>query len=325
MERRRFLALLAASAASSMGRAQTVEKVVRIAYLSPLSPESGEAWLAAFRAGLKEHGYVEGRNVVVDVRYAAGKLERLPALAVELARAKPDVFVAYGPDAVQAADRATNTVPVVISNTQDPVASGLVKSLARPGGKITGMSDFHAASTTKRLELLKESLPALSRLAVFWRPANLPHIQQVKDLRLAAPGFGVTLLPLEINKPEDIEPAFTRMRRERAGALLMLGESILTTNMSRIVELSLKSGIPAMYTAPIFVERGGMISYGTDIGDLCRRSAGHVDRILKGAKPGELPIELPTKFELAVNLRTARTLGIVIPPSILLRADRVIE
>lgn len=325
MERRRFLALLVASAAPGMAQAQTAEKVARIAYLSPLSPDSGEAWLAAFRAGLKEHGYIEGRNVVVDVRYAAGKLERLPALAAELARAKPDVFVAYGQDAVQAADRATSTVPVVISNTQDPVASGLVASLARPGGKITGMSDFHAASTTKRLELLREALPRLSRLAVFWRPGNAPHGRQIEDLQRIASPLGMTLLLYEINRPGDIEPAFAAMSRERAGALLMLGESVLTANMSRIIGLSLKHRIPSMYTTPLFARRGGMMSYGTDIGDLVRRSAGHVDKILKGAKPGDLPIELPTKFELAVNLRTAKALGIVIPRSILLRTDELIE
>ena len=324
MKRRAFI-LAAALLGLPAARVLAQGKVARIAYLSPLSADSDRAYLAAVRQGLREHGYIEGGNLVIDVRYAAGKLERLPALAAELARAKPDVFVAYGQDAVSAADKATRDVPVVISNTQDPVASGLVTNLARPGGKITGMSDFHAASTTKRLELLREALPRLSRLAVFWRPENAPHGQQIKDLQRIASPLGVTLLLYEINRPGDIEPAFARMRRERAGALLMLGESILTANMSRIIELSLQSGIPAMYTAPIFVERGGMISYGTDIGDLVRRSAGHVDKILKGAKAGELPIELPTKFELAVNVKTAKTLGLVIPRSILLRADRVIE
>ena len=205
MDRRDSLGLICATlAAPALVYAQSAGKVARIAYLSPLSADSGRTWLAAFRAGLKERGYIEGRNVVIDVRYADGKLERLPALAAELARAKPDIFVAYGQDAVRAADRATSTVPVVISNTQDPVASGLVTNLARPGGKITGMSDFHAASTTKRLQLLKETLPGLSRVAVFWRPANVPHVEQLKDLRLAARGLGLAILPLEINKPEDI-------------------------------------------------------------------------------------------------------------------------
>ena len=323
MKRRTFLSVLA-GAAAGLAHAQPRE-VARIAYLSPLSPESDRPWLGAFRQGLKEHGYVEGRNVVIEVRYAMGKLERLPALAEELARAKPDVFVAYAADAVLAADRATSNVPVVISNTQDPVASGLVTNLARPGGKITGMSDFHAESTTKRLELLKETLPRLSRLAVFWRAGNAPHGPQMKDLQRIAPGLGISLLSFEIGKPEDIEPAFAAMRKAQAEALLMLGESVLTANMSRIIELSLKHHIPAMYTAPLFAQRGGMMSYGTDIGDLFRRSAGHVDKILKGAKAGDLPIEQPTKFELAVNLKTAKALGIPIPRSILLRADRIIE
>jgi len=301
------------------------DKVARIAYLSPLSVDSDKAYLAAFRQGLREHGYVEGGNVVIDLRYAAGKLERLPGLAAELARARPDVFVAYAQDAVIAADKATRDVPVVISNTQDPVASGLVTNLARPGGKITGMSDYHAASTTKRLELLKEALPQLSRLAVFWRPGNAPHGPQVKDLQRIAPVIGVTLLLYEINRPDDIEPAFAAMHREQAGALLMLGESVLTANMSRIIGLSLKYRIPSMYTAPLFARLGGVMSYGTDIGDLVRRSAGHVDKILKGARAGDLPIELPTKFELAINLKTAKALGLKMPRSLLLRADQVIE
>jgi len=321
VRRRRFLALALVSIVPAV-RAQP--KVARIAYLSPLSADSDKAYFSAFRQGLKEHGYVEGVNVAIDVRYASGKLERLPALAAELARGNPDLFVAYAQDAVIAAAKASS-VPVVISNTQDPLASGLVPSLARPGGRITGMSDFHAASTAKRLEILKETLPRLARLAVFWRAGNAPHRPQVDDLRRRAPRLGVALLTLEINRPEDIEPAFATMQRERADALLMLGESVLTANQKRIIELSRKTGIPVMYTSPLFAELGGMLSYGANIAELCRRSAGHVDKILKGAKPGDLPIEQPTQFELVVNVKTARAMGIPIPRSILLRADRVIE
>jgi ABC-type uncharacterized transport system substrate-binding protein len=322
VRRRRFLALSLAAIVPVL-RAQP--KVARIAYLSPLSADSDKAYLAAFRQGMKEHGYTEPSSVVIDVRYAEGKLERLRALAAELARAKPDVFVVYAADAVTAAVAATPNVPIVISNTQDPVASGLVKSLARPGGRITGMSDFHAASTTKRLEILKETLPGLKRLAVFWRSGNAPHGPQMKDLGRVAPRLDIALLPFEINRPEEIAPAFEAMRAQRAGALLMLGESVLTANMKPIIEMSLKSGIPSMYTAPLYAELGGILSYGADISDLCRRSAGHVDKILKGAKPGDLPIEQPTKFDLVVNLRTAKKMGIAIPRSIVLRADRVIE
>ena len=322
MRRRRFLALWLVAVAPIV-RGQP--KVARIGYLSPLSADSDRAYLRAFRQGLKEHGYVEPSNVVIDVRYATGQLKRLPTLAAELARLKPDLFVAYGPDAVNAALAATPAVPIVISNTQDPVASGLVTSLARPGGRVTGMSDFHAASTTKRLEILKETFPGLMRLAVFWRSGNAPHAPQMRDLERAAPRLAIMLLPLEINRPEEIEPAFETMRQQRAGALLMLGESVLTANMKRIINLSVETGIPTMYTAPIFAELGGLLSYGADITDLCRRSAGHVDKILKGAKPGDLPIEQPTQFELVVNLKTARAMGITIPRSILLRADRVIE
>jgi putative ABC transport system substrate-binding protein len=322
---RRRLVGLALLAAPSLVCAQSAAAPARLAYLSPLSADSDKAYLAAFRQGLKEHGYVEGGSVLIEVRYAAGKLDRLPTLANELARSNPRMFVVYGPDAATAAARAMPGVPIVISNTQDPVASGLVPSLARPGGRITGMSDFHAASTTKRLEILKETLPGLTRLAIFWRPGNAPHRAQVDDLQRSAPRVGIALLPLEINQPEDIEPAFAAMRREQAGALLMLGESVLTANMKRIIELSLNSGIPAMYTSPNFAELGGMLSYGANIAELCRRSAGHVDKILKGAKPGDLPIEQPTQFELVVNVKTARAMGIPVPRSILLRADRVIE
>jgi ABC-type uncharacterized transport system substrate-binding protein len=321
--RRRFLTLALLGAAAV--RAQSGGKGARIAYLSPLSADSDKEYLAAFRQGLKEQGYSEGRNVRIEVRYAAGKLERLPAFAAELARTNPDVFVAYGADAVSAAAKATRSVPVVISNTQDPVASGLVASLARPGGKITGMSDFHAASTTKRLEILKETFPHLTRLAIFWRPGNAPHRPQIDDLKRSSPRLGVALLPLEINQPEDIEPAFAIMRREHAGALLMLGESVLTANMKRIVDFSIKTGIPSMYTSPLFAELGGMLSYGADIADLCRRSAGHVRKILEGAKPGDLPIEQPTKFEFVINLRTAKALGLEVPRAMLLRADKVID
>jgi len=309
----------------AMGALAQAAKPARIAYLSPLSAESDKAHLAAFRRGMREHGYVEGKNLVIDVRYTSGKLEPLPALASELARLRPDVFVVYAADAAAAAVRATSDVPVVISNTQDPVASGLVTNLARPGGRITGMSDFHAASTTKRLELLKEALPGLSRLAVFWRGGNAPHRPQMDELRRIAPRIGITLLAFEINRPQEIAPAFDEMRKARADALLMLGESILTANMKPIAELSLNTGIPVMYTAPLFAQLGGMLTYGADIADLCRRSAGHVDRILKGAKPGDLPIEQPTRFELVVNLRTARKLGIAIPQSFLARADQVID
>src|SRR6185503_4350187 len=243
MKRRALLAVLSGAVWSPWLALAQAPRRARIAYLSPLTADSDKPWFAAFRQGLKEHGYVEGTNVVIDVRYAAGKLERLPALAAELARARPDIFVAYAADAVSAADRATRDVPVVISNTQDPVASRLVTNLARPGGKVTGMSDFHAESTTKRLELLKETLPRLSRLAVFWRAGNAPHGPQMRDLRRIAPALGITVLAFEITKPEDIEPAFAAMRTERAEALLMLGESILTANMSRITELSLKHRI----------------------------------------------------------------------------------
>jgi len=325
VRRRALLALAIIAITPQAVQAQPRRKPARIAYLSPLSADSDRRFISAFREGLREHGYAEGQSVVIDVRYAAGKLDRLPALAAELGRADPDVFVVYGAEAVNAAAAAVPRVPIVISNTQDPIASGLVASLARPGGRITGMSDFHAASTTKRLEILKEALPGLTRLAVFWRAANAPHGPQMEELSRAASRIGISLLPLEINRPEDIEPAFAAIRRERAGALLMLGEAILTANAKNVVQLSLQTGVPVMYTAPLFAELGGFMTYGADIGDLCRRSAGHVDKILRGARPGDLPIEQPTKFELVINVKAAKALGITVPRFLLSRTDRVIE
>ncbi|MGH6894908.1 MAG: ABC transporter substrate-binding protein [Dongiaceae bacterium] len=326
MERRKFaLVTLAALASPRRILAQPVKKVARIGYLSSLSVETGKPGMALFREGMRGLGYVEGKNLVIDERHVAGQFDRLPGMAAELLRLKPDVFLVYGAEAAHAARSASGTVPIVLANTQDPIASGLVTSLARPGGNITGLSDFHAASVTKRLELLKEAVPALSRVAVFWRAGHAAHPPSIRDLRAAAPVLGITVVPLEVKGLDDIERAFVAMRKERAGALLLLGDALLTTHMARIAELALQNRLPSMYTTRTFIHAGGLMGYGTNIPEMFRRSATYVDRILKGAKPGDLPIEQPTKFELTFNLKTAKALGITIPRSLLVRADEVIE
>lgn len=326
MKRRDFTVAVLGIACASIATAMAQRaKVWRIAHLTSLSEEVGNAWLPAFREGMKDLGYVEGRNMVIDARFAAGHFDRLPRLAEELSRLDPDIFLAYGPEAARAANRAAPRLPIVLANAQDPVASGLVTGLARPGGNITGMSDYHAASSTKRLELLKEALPGVSRIAVLWRPGQAAHARQVKELQAAASALGVRILPLQINTGEDVERALRTIRSEGAGAVMMLGDALLSTHMSQVIEFGLQAHIATMYTTRIFAQKGGLMSYGTDIGDLFRRSASHVDKILRGAKPGDLPIEQPVKFDLVLNLKTAKALGLTIPPSILLRADRVID
>lgn len=297
----------------------------RVAHLSALSPQVGNAWLAAFRSGMREHGYEEGKTYAIDARFAAGDFTRLPLQAGELARLKPDLFHVYGAEAADAAAKAAPGVPIVLANAQDPVASGLVRSLARPGGDITGMSDSHSASATKRLELLKEALPKANRIAVFWRGGHAAHPNQVAELRRAGDALALLVVPIHVKAVGEIEDAFGRMKKEGIPAVLMLGDAFLSANMHRAIDLGMKHGIVVMYTTRQFADAGGMIAYGTDIADLVRRSASHVDRIFKGARPGDLPIEQPVKFDFALNLRTAKALGVDLPRSLLLRADHVIE
>jgi putative ABC transport system substrate-binding protein len=326
MDRRAFAqaAMLLSFAAAFPTRGQPAKKVWRIGYLAALSPETSNEWFPAFRESLRELGYVEGRNVVIDERYSGGDYQKLPTLAAELAAMKPDIFLVYGVEATQAANKAGKTIPVVFANIQDPIVSGLVSSLARPGGNVTGLSDSHAASVTKRLELLKEAL-GTPRVAVLWRPGNSSHPLQLKDLQAAGPTLGLPVLPLPVKSVEDIERAFATMKSERADAVLLLGDAFLTTNQRRIVELALKNRIAAMYTIRPFADAGGMIAYGADFRDMFRRAAIYVDKIFKGAKPADLPIEQPTKFDLVINLRTAKAIGVTVPRSLLLRADQIIE
>jgi putative ABC transport system substrate-binding protein len=316
-----LLRALAVALAGICGAAQA--QPARIAYLSGASGDTQH--LAAFRQGMRELGHVEGKSFLIEARFAAGNMTQLPRLASELLRGQPALFVAYGQDAALSLKSLTRTVPIVVANAADPVGSGLVSSLARPGGNITGMSDFHGATITKRLELLKETLPELLRVGVFWRPSNTPQGSQVKELSNAGPRLGVSVMALKVDAPRDIEPAFAAAKAQGAGAVFLLGDALLTAHMQPIIDLSFKYRIPTMYTVKAFAEAGGMLSYGADINDLVRRSAGHVDKILKGARAGELPIEQSTKFELVVNLRSAKSMGIDIPRALLLRADHVIQ
>ncbi len=304
--------------------AQHAGKVARIGYLTGRSLDFEKRWLAAFRQGLRDLGYIEGENIVIEERHAAGRPEKLPALAAELVRLKVDVLVAAESLSAVQAKKATATIPIV-SFTQDPVALGLVASVARPGGNITGMSDYHAGMANKRLELLKEIVPSASRFAVFLNPAILPNQLQLGDLQAAAPAMRLTLLPFEIRGADDVDRAFAAMAKDRVDGLVLLPGGAISSNQKQIAELAIKARIPATYTVSLWAELGGLIAYGTDFNTYFRRGATFVDRILKGAQPADLPIEQPTTFELVVNLGTAKALGITIPPSILVRADRVIR
>ena len=306
-------------------QAQQLRRVPRIGFLSSRSPDAEKSRLAAFQQGLQKLGYSAGKNILIEQRYAAGKFDRLPDLAAELVGLKVDVLVTTGTPAAHAAKNATSTIPIVIGNAGDPVGTGLVASLARPGGNVTGLSVLNTELSGKRLELLKEVVPTASRVAVLLNPANSINPLQLKEIQSAAPALGVTLHSLEVTGTDDIDRAFTAMKKERTGGLIVLGDPLLETHRTRIAELAVKSQLPAIYSLAPYVEAGGLMSYGTNFDDLYRRAATYVDKILKGSKPADLPVEQPTKFEFIVNLKTAKQIGLTIPPNVLARADRVIR
>jgi len=320
-----LMALVILVSAHSSAVQQPAGKVPRLGFLLAGSPSSTADRVEGFRQGLRELGWVEGRNISVEYRWAAGRMDRLPALAGELVRMKVDVIVAAGALAIRAAKKVTSTIPVVMGNAGDPVGTGLVASLARPGGNVTGVSELSAGVVTKRLELLKEVVPAASRVAVLLNPANPTNSMELKEIQAVSPAFGVILLPLEVKGPDDIERAFATMKKELAGALIILGDQTNSTRRNRIIELAIKDRLPAIFGRGVAVHSGGLMSYGASFGDLYRRAATYVDKILKGAKPADLPVEQPTKFELVINLKTAKALGITVPPEVLQRADRVIK
>jgi putative ABC transport system substrate-binding protein len=268
---------------------------------------------------------VEGKNIVIQWRSAEGKLDRLPALVAELMRLKVDVIVSFGPSATRAAKEATSTIPIVMTQDDDPIGSGFVASLARPGGNITGLATFAPEISGKRLELLKETIPRLSRVAVFGESTRPGTALQLKETELAAGALKVQLQYLDLLSSKDIETGFQAATKGRAEALLALANPILNSNRKRFIELALKSRLPGIYYRREYVEEGGLMSYGVNFLDLDRRAATYVDKILKGAKPDDLPVEQPTKFEFIVNLKTAKQIGLTIPPNVLVRADRVIR
>ena len=301
--------------------AQQTEKVYRIGYLAP---RTNSARTKVFQEGLRELGYVEGQNVVIEYRFAEGKRSRFPELATELVNLSPDVIFAYSTAAVRALKKATTIVPLV-TVSGDPVRAGFVASLARPGGNITGLANLTPELAGKRLELLKEVFPQISRVAVLWNPDNTIAGLRMRETETAAKSLNIELQPVAVRGPSDFEPAFSAMIKGHAGALFPLRDILVQAKLQQIVELAAKNRLPGMYDHRKFVKVGGLMSYGTLIEDLDRRAATYVDRILKGAKPGDLPIEQPTKFELFINLKRAKKLGLTIPPEVLYRADKVIK
>jgi len=307
--------------------AQQAAKVPRIGYLTG-NLASTPHTLEAFRQGLRDLGYVEGRTVVIEYRDAEGKLERLPALAAELVALKVDVIVVTSTPAALAAKQATRTIPIVLAFVADPVGSGLVTSLARPGGNVTGLSMFALELVGKRLELLTQAVPGVSRVAALWHPGDYGERTEqdmLKEADVAARALGVRLQVVEARGPEDFDRAFSDMTRARAGAVTVQSTNIFLSERRRLVDLAAKNRLPAMYLAREFVDAGGLMSYAANVADLFRRAATYVDKILKGTKPADLPVEQPTKFELVINLKTAKALGLTIPPSLLGRADEVIQ
>ncbi len=325
LDRRTFLAdALAVFAVPLVAEAQPPAKVSRIGILGGTSPEVSPV-LRKFVERLRELGYVEGQNVVIEGRYYGDRIDRLPALAAELVRLPVDVIVAGAAPAPEAARSATSAIPIVMAAAHpDPVGSGLVASLGRPGGNVTGMAVEAWELRGKQLQMLKETVPRLSRVAVLSDPSNPLHAQDVKGVEAAARVLKVRLRVVEARAPSEFAEAFSAATRERVDGLMVLGGSMLFTHRARLAELAAQSRLPATGVRQ-FVEAGGLMAYGIDIGASFRRAADYVDRILKGAKPSDLPVEQPTKFELVINLTTARALGLTIPPAVLARADEVIQ
>jgi ABC-type uncharacterized transport system substrate-binding protein len=305
--------------------AQQPKKVPRIGYLSGTSPSVNSARFEAFRQGLHDLGYIEGNTIVIEWRYAEGKLDRLPTLAAELVRLKVDIIITGGPPATRSAKQATATIPIVMSYDDDPVGSGFVASLARPGGNITGLSALAPEISGKQLELLKEIVPKLSRVGVFGDVTRPGIAQALREINIAADAFRVQVQYLEVRGPNDIETGFRAASKERADAVLVLGSAVLSSQRKQVADLAVKSRLPAMYARRESVEDGGLVFYGPSYTDLFRRAATYVDKILKGAKPADLPVEQPKKFELIINLNAAKQIGLTIPPSVLARADKVIK
>jgi ABC-type uncharacterized transport system substrate-binding protein len=329
MKRREFITLLGGAAATwplAVRAQQPAGRVYRVGYFAITSRERAVHLMKAFEEGLRSLGYRVGENVVIEYRFADGELERLPALATDLVRLGVDAIVAGNNVNTVAAMKATTTIPIVMASSADPVSAGLVASLARPGGNVTGIAqDTGGEQHAKRLELLKDTLPNLSRMGILWNPDFADNQDRLTSIREAAPALGLTLVAVEARGPDALEQAFATMVRERAQMLAVLSDGVLFNCRGQIGVMALENRLPAIAAAREYAETGLLLSYGIDLRDQFRQSAVFVDKIFKGAKPADLPVEQPTKFELVVNLKTAKALGIDVPPTLLARADEVIE
>ena len=328
-KRRELVIALGAGALSAPfgSHAQQQGKVWRVGYLNqrrrPDSLDSENP--GAFRGGMQELGYVEGKNLAIEWRFADGHYERVPVLAAELVQLKVDVIVAGGTPETSAAQKATTNIPIVMGNVGDPVGSGLIKSLARPGGNITGSTNMTGDIAPKQLEMLLGMVPTLSRVAVLVNPANPAHITILKNVEAAARRVGVTILPVEARTAREIEDGFSTMSRKNAGAVIVQSAGLFNVQRRQISNLAIKNRLPSIHLNREYAEAGGLMSYGPNVADQYRRAASYVDKIFKGAKPGDLPVEQPTKFEMIINGKTAKALGLTIPQSLLISADKVIE
>ena len=309
----------------SVAQAQQPVKIPRIGWLTASSLTAQATRIEAFRQGLRELGYIEGKNIAIELRAADGKLDHVPALVAEILGLKVDIIVSAGPAVTRAAKQASATIPIVITNDNDPVASGFVASLARPGGNITGLSTLAPELSGKQLEILKETIPRLSRVAILGTSTDPGNAQAIKELELAAGALKLKLQYLDLLEPKDVEPAFRGAMKGRAEAVLVLLNPITGAQRAQLLDLAVKNRLPAIYPNSPYVDSGGLMTYSTSITDLDRRSATYVDKILKGRTPADLPVEQPVKFEFIVNLKAAKQIGLTIPPNVLARADRVIK
>jgi putative ABC transport system substrate-binding protein len=328
MDRRRFLltSLAGAVAVPLAVEAQSAAKVYRIGFLSSSSSSAGIARLEAFKHGLRELGYLEGQNLAIEYRWAEGKNDRLPALAADLVRLRVDVIVTQGTLTALAARRTTSTIPIVFTVAGDPLRAGLIASLARPGGNVTGLAVMGSEMTAKRLELLREAVPALARIAVLWNSANPSSTPEFKETETAARALGMQAQSVEVKDASMLDRAFAAMIREQAKAIIVLSDNMLFGQRKQIAHLAAHQRLAGIAWTREFAEDGGLLMvYGPDISEMHRRAAAYVGKILRGANPADLPVEQPTKFELVINLKTAKALGLTIPPSLLARADQVIE
>ena len=318
-----FYAMLCAH--SFFADAQQPKRVPRIGFLSVGSAASMAERVNAFRRGLHEQGYTEGQNILVEYRYAEDKLDRLRKFAEELARLKVDVMITGGPLATRPAKEAAGTIPIVLAYEADPVRTGLIASLARPGGNITGLTSNAEELNGKRFELLKETIPELSRVAILRNPGMLGTADALKDAELAAQSLGLKIQALEIRGPNDLDGIFKAAKKSGARALMTIGDPVTFTHRKRVADLAIKNRFATIHGQIPFAEAGGLMVYGPNDADMYRRAATFVDKILKGAKPADLPVERPVKFDLIINLKTAKQIGLTIPPNVLARADKVIR